>query len=298
MPDRTSPLVALLEADKPTFALWVNYYGVGADYQTAASAQANKNFDFLLYDLEHQPYDLGQLRRFLWDLIDPAEVAAHGRGAIKPVIARLPPNGRELNEWAIKQVLDTGVAGIMMPHIETAEQALNVVAAARYPQKPEAGDLLPEGHRGFSPAVPQRYWGFGPAQITEYLDAADVWGLDPAGELVLVFIIESKLGVENIREIARALRDARVKAILWAGGGDLSLSYGESFLLDNSPETLAGIEAILAAGTEFGLPVGMNHTLQAVADYAKGARAFFSIGPAALGGAPTAPEVRAALGRS
>lgn len=59
MSDRISPLVTLLEADKPAFALWVNYYGVGADYQTAASAQANKNFDFLLYDLEHQPYDLG-----------------------------------------------------------------------------------------------------------------------------------------------------------------------------------------------------------------------------------------------
>lgn len=238
------------------------------------------------------------MRRFLWDLIDPAEVAAHGRGAVKPVIARLPPNGRELNEWVIKQVLDTGVAGIMMPHIETAEQALSVVAAARYPQKPGAADFLPEGHRGFSPAVPQRYWGFGAMQINEYLDATDVWGLDPAGELVLVFIIESKLGVENIREIARVLRAANVKAILWAGGGDLSLSYGESFMLDNSPETIAGLEAILAAGKEFGLPVGMNHTLQAQADYEKGARAFFSIGPSALGGAPTTPEVRASLGRS
>jgi 4-hydroxy-2-oxoheptanedioate aldolase len=298
MPNRTSPLVSLLEADKPTFALWVNYYGVGSDYQTAASAQANKNYDFLLYDLEHQPYDLGQLRRFLWDLIDPGEVAAHGRGAIKPVIARLPANGREMNEWVIKQVLDTGVAGIMMPHIETAEQALNVVAAARYPQVPGTDDFLPEGHRGFSPAVPQRYWGFGPAQINDYLEAVDVWGLDPAGELVLVFIIESKLGVENIRQIAKALSDAHVKAILWAGGGDLSLSYGESFMLDNSPNTLAGIEAILEAGKEFGLPVGMNHTLQAEDDYAKGARAFFSIGPSALGGAPTSPEVRAALGRN
>jgi 4-hydroxy-2-oxoheptanedioate aldolase len=147
MSDRTSPLVALLEADKPTFALWVNYYGVGADYQTAAAAQANKNFDFLLYDLEHQPFDVGQLRRFLWDLIDPAELAAYGRGSVKPVIVRLPPNGRELNDWVIKQVLDTGVAGIMMPHIETAEEAMNVVAAARYPQKPGAADYFPEGHR-------------------------------------------------------------------------------------------------------------------------------------------------------
>jgi len=136
---RASSLIALLEADKPTFALWVNYYGVGTDYQSAVSAQANPNFDFLLYDLEHQPYDLGQLKRYLADLIDPAVLVRDGRSAIKPVIPRLPPNGRELNEWVIKQVLDTGVAGIMVPHIESVEQALNVVAAARYPQKPNEG---------------------------------------------------------------------------------------------------------------------------------------------------------------
>jgi hypothetical protein len=44
--------------------LWVNY-GAGSDYQTAVAAQDNPYFDFLLYDLEHQPYDLGQLKRFL-----------------------------------------------------------------------------------------------------------------------------------------------------------------------------------------------------------------------------------------
>jgi hypothetical protein len=167
MPDptpsrRTSPLIELLEADKPIFSLWINYYGVGSDYQTAVAAQDNPYFDFLLYDLEHQPYDLGLLKRFLWDLLDPAALAAKGRGAIKPVIPRLPPNGRELNEWVIKQVLDTGVAGIMVPHIETPEQALNVVAAARYAQKPGARDFAPEGKRGYSPAVPARYWGLHP----------------------------------------------------------------------------------------------------------------------------------------
>jgi 4-hydroxy-2-oxoheptanedioate aldolase len=289
-----SPLINLLEADKPAFALWVNYYGVGSDYQTAAAAAANPNYDFLLYDLEHQPFDVDHLRRFLWDLIDPATLASQGRSSVKPVITRLPPNGRELNEWAIKQALDAGVAGVMMPHIETAEQALNVVAAARYPQKPDAADFLPEGHRGYSPAVPARYWGL---SGDDYAERADIWGLDPDGELVLIFIVESKAGVENIREIARALSDAKVKCILWAGGGDMSLSYGEPVYNGPQPKTNAGIDAILAAGVEFGIPVGMNGPLQAEADYARGARAFFSIGPSALGGAPVTSDVRAALGR-
>jgi 4-hydroxy-2-oxoheptanedioate aldolase len=293
-PARTNSLIDLLEGDKPTFALWVNYYGVGSDYQTAVSAQGNPNFDFLLYDLEHQPYDLGQLRRFLWDLLDPAALALEGRTAIKPVIPRLPPNGRELNEWVIKQVLDTGVAGIMVPHIESAEQALNVVAAARYPQKPGSADFQPEGKRGYSPALPARYWGL---SGDDYAERSDVWGLDPQGELVLIFIIESKIGVDNVREIARALSEAKVRCILWAGGGDMSLSYGEPVWGGPQPATAAGIDTILAAGREFGIPVGMNGPQQAEADYARGARAFFSIGPAALGGSPITAEVRAALGR-
>ena len=45
---RSSPLIELLEADKPVFSLWVNYYGVGSDYQTAVAAQDNPYFDFLL----------------------------------------------------------------------------------------------------------------------------------------------------------------------------------------------------------------------------------------------------------
>lgn len=83
----------------------------------------------------------------------------------------------------IKQVLDTDVAGITMPHIETAEEAMNVVAAARYPQKPGSADFLPEGHRRFNPAIPQRYRGFGATEINEYLEEVDIWG--PADPVIL-----------------------------------------------------------------------------------------------------------------
>jgi hypothetical protein len=77
----------------------------------------------------------------------------------------------------------------------------------------------------------------------------------------------------------------------------MSLSYGEPVYGGAQPATLAGIDAVLAAGREFGIPVGMNGPQQAAADYARGARAFFSIGPAGLGGSPIPAEERAALGR-
>lgn len=292
-PVRLNPLIDLLEDDKPIFAAWVNYYGVGADYQTAAAAQANPQFDCLLYDLEHQPYDVGNLRRFLWDLIDPGVLAAEGRRSVKPVIVRLPAPGREMNEWVVKQVLDAGVAGVMFPHIETPEEALNAVSAARYPRA-SPHPRAPEGRRGFSPAVPARYWGVD--QIS-YIRKSDIWGLEPDGNLLLIFIIESQRGVENVRAIAASLRDAGVRAILWAGGGDLALSYQEPPYGGDMPRTLSGIEEVLAAGAEFDLPVGMNNTAQLEADYRKGARAFFTIGPTVLTTAPAPAHALRAVGR-
>lgn len=289
-----NPLIDLLEADKPIFTLWVNYYGVGTDYHTAATAQSNPNYDFYLYDLEHQPYDVGQLRRFLQDLIDPETIARDGRTAIKPVVARIPPAGREKNLWVVKQVLDAGVAGIMFPMIETADEALAAVAAARYPQKPDAPDYAPEGKRGFSPAVPARYWG---VDQLSYVEKSDIWGLDPNGELLLIFIIETTKGVENIREIASALRANNVKGILWAGGGDLALSNGEPPYGGAMPKTIDGINAVLEAGREFGLPVGLNDYSNLEENYAKGARAFFTIGPHMLAASPVTADQRRAVGR-
>ena len=174
--------------------------------------------------------------------------------ATKPVVVRIPPNGREIhqNQWMVKQILDTGVAGLMFPHIETAEQALNAIKAVRYPQPAGAPNVLPEGVRGASNAIAARYWGM---SGREYELRSDVWGLRPEGDMLVLLIIENKLGVENVRDIARTLKAANVKCVLWAGGGDLSLSYGHDAAL-----TEAGLRKIIEAGKEFGLPVGINGT--------------------------------------
>ena len=115
---RINRVLDLLESGKPVFSQWVNYAGVGSDYQSAVSAQRSV-FDFLIYDLEHNPLDITQLRDFLQNLLDPATLAREGIAGTKPVIVRVPPNGRELNEFIIKNILDMGVMGLMLPHIET-----------------------------------------------------------------------------------------------------------------------------------------------------------------------------------
>jgi len=289
---RANPVIRLLEAGKPAFSIWANYIGVGNDYHAAVTLQNNRNYDFILYDLEHDPLDVDGLSRFLRALLDPALIAKEGVSATKPVIVRIPPNGREVrhNQWMIKQILDTGVAGLMFPHIETAEQALDAIQAVRYPQPPGAPNVEPEGLRGASNAIAARYWGM---SGREYERRSDVWGLSPEADMLLLFIIENRLGVQNVRDIARTLRDAHVKAILWAGGGDMSLSYGH-----DEARTQAGLDAVIAAGREFGLPVGINGTRDFRRRYDQGVRVFFDIGPAyAASGPSLTPDERTAVGR-
>jgi 4-hydroxy-2-oxoheptanedioate aldolase len=287
-----SPVIALLEQDKPAFSIWANYVGVGNDYHAAATLQSNANYDFIIYDLEHDPLDVVGLGDFLRGLLDPALIAAQGVTATKPVIVRIPPNGREIhyNQWMVKQILDTGVAGLMFPHIETPEQALNAVKAVRFPQPPDAPNIEPEGLRGVSNAIAARYWG---VSTREYERRADVWGLQPDAQLLLIFIIENREGVENVRDIARALAEANVKAVLWAGSGDMSASYGRD------PELLAaGLDRVIAAGQEFGLPVGVNGTRDFMARYRQGVRLFFDLGPIRAATGPTiTDEERRAVGR-
>ena len=222
-PPRANPVIKLLEQNKPAFSIWANYIGVGKDYHAAVTLQNNRNYDFILYDLEHDPLDVEGLSQFLRALLDPSQIARDGVSVTKPVIVRIPPNGREIhqNQWMVKQILDTGVAGLMFPHIETAEQAINAIRAVRYPQPAAAPNVQPEGLRGASAAIAARYWGM---SSRDYERRADVWGLHPEAELLIILIIENKLGVENVRDIARTLKAANIKAVLWAGAGDMSLS--------------------------------------------------------------------------
>jgi 4-hydroxy-2-oxoheptanedioate aldolase len=291
-PPRSNPVIKLLDEGKPAFSIWANYIGVGKDYHAAVTLQNNKNYDFILYDLEHDPLDVAGLSEFLRALLDPALIATEGVSATKPVIVRIPPNGREIhqNQWMIKQILDTGVAGLMFPHIETAEQAMNAVKAVRYPQPAVAPNVEPEGLRGASNAIAARYWGM---SSREYEKRSDVWGLQPGADMLVILIIENKLGVDNVRDIARALKAANIKAVLWAGGGDMSLSYGHDEAL-----TQAGLNKVIAAGKEFGLPVGINGTRDFKERYAQGVRLYFDIGPAYAGSGPSVTaEERKAVGR-
>ena len=262
-------LVALLDDDKVAFGLTVD---ARADPVALA---ANRDIDFVFFDMEHGPYDVSALRTWMQWLLDPGAIAAAGNAmAGKAVIVRIPATGRELeqNIWMVKQVLDTGAHGVIFPTIETPEQVLTAVRAMRYPQPVGAPDLEPAGLRGTNPRLAARYWGL---SVPDYIVRADVWRLDPPnGNLLPWILIESPLGVANVREIARQLSERNIGAVLFSGsetGGDMLNTHG------GDREAVArAIDTVLAAGKEFGFPVAMTSTANMMQRIEQGARLFTS----------------------
>ena len=74
----------------------------------------------------------------------------------------------------IKQALDSGVYGLVLPHLNTVDDAQAAVAAARYPQCRGCKTLHRLGSAVGAIAIASRYWGLTPQ---EYYDAADLWPL-------------------------------------------------------------------------------------------------------------------------
>ncbi|MEA1015744.1 4-hydroxy-2-oxoheptanedioate aldolase [Sphingosinicella sp. LY1275] len=130
---------------------------------------AGAGFDWLLLDAEHGPNDL--------PLILSQLQAMNGSGA-EPVV-RLPVADTVL----VKQYLDIGARTLLLPMIETAEQARSVVQAARYP---------PHGLRGVGSAISRgSRWN----RIPNYLQKAEE-------DLCLLLQVESRKALDNLKEIA------------------------------------------------------------------------------------------------
>lgn len=206
---------------------------------SAIAASRNTLPDFWFYDMEHTPFGIETFRTWLQFTIDPAQILRNGRILITPTLVRLPTNGREMNQWMIKQVLDQGAMGVIVPHVENAAQARNIVQASRYPHRPDDPTYEPAGQRGSGAGNAMRFLGVPPQ---DYMRKADVYPLDPDGEIFNILLIENQEGVKNVREIAQV---PGVSAIA-AAPGDLNTAYvGDREAVEQA------IQTILAACKEF-----------------------------------------------
>jgi 4-hydroxy-2-oxoheptanedioate aldolase len=210
-PARINSFKAALAAGHTQIGLWQS---LASPY--TAEICAGAGFDWLLFDGEHAPNDVPTLL---------AQLQAIGGYAVHP-IARPPAGETRL----IKQYLDIGFTTLLIPMVETAGQAHDLVRAMRYP---------PNGVRGVAPSV-VRAAGWG--RDANYLQQADA-------QVCLLVQVETKLGLENLDAIAA------VEGVdgVFIGPADLSASLGHP----DPEDMLATIEAagarILAAGKAAGV---------------------------------------------
>ncbi|MEK7806249.1 MAG: aldolase/citrate lyase family protein, partial [Chloroflexota bacterium] len=143
---RYNKAIELLEQGKPVFCSGLVWNRNLEDLTFVADSA----YDMVIIEMEHQGFSFDDLRISLQFLLSRNRIAEQGDLRADPVpMVRIPPNTRERNQWVIKQALDTGVYGLVLPHLNTVEDAQATVAAARYPQVPGVPDFEPHGERGW-----------------------------------------------------------------------------------------------------------------------------------------------------
>jgi 4-hydroxy-2-oxoheptanedioate aldolase len=214
-------------------------------------------YDGIVFEMEHNPYDVAALGDALQYLLNRKHIAATGSVApqVTP-LARIPANGVEMNQSFAKQVLDRGVYGVITPHVATVEQAWNAVASCRYARPRHAPLYEPKGVRGDGPMNAARYWGL---TQQDYYARADVWPLNPQGELLCGLMIESTQAIANLDDI---LKDVPGIGFVLIGEGDLSQELGLARQYEH-PEVLAAMGQIVATCHRHGVKVGNPHVTAA-----------------------------------
>jgi len=225
-----------LQSGEAQIGLWL---GLADAY--CAELAANAGFDWLLIDGEHAPNDL---RGMLGQLQAVAPYPSHP--VIRPVIG---------DTALIKQVLDIGVQTLLVPMVESADQARELVRAIHYP---------PRGIRGVGSALARASrWN----SIPGYLDKADE-------QMCLLVQIENREGLANLDAIAS------VDGVdgVFIGPADLSASMGYRGN-PGHPEVQAAIEDAIFRIQKAGKAAGILSADQKLAKrYIELGAAFVAVG--------------------
>src|SRR5215472_12981654 len=221
-PHRVNKAIELLAAGQPV-------YYTGSHEGTAGGFEAGKKAaqtwaDYIMYDMEHAPFDVTALAEFMRGLAAGGPTKSGHR--TPAVVITLPFDGSSeavarANAWMLKQVLATGIHGVMLCHAQSPAAVKAFVESARMPtSRLGVGEGLGEGKRGVH-GVPTaaKIWGI---STKDYIERADTWPLNPKGELMLGLKIEDKHALEHVDE---SLSIPGIAFAEW-GPGDMALSYG------------------------------------------------------------------------
>ena len=232
-PLHLNPVIEKLSQGKP-------FVGVNTGDLSLENARtlARAPIDYVYVDMEHTPLNFDALHLFLMGMSDRAMVLK--KGNLQPnvaLFARFPPEADE-SAWVVKQALDIGLMGVIFNGVDTKAQALAAVQSMRYPQLRGSPYFEPIGKRGAGPGLATWIWG-----ITgdEYERHADLWPLNPEGDLLAIFMVESVEGMKNLDQI---LSVPGAGAVFIGAANDLRHSLG---VPANSPEVEAARQTILKA---------------------------------------------------
>lgn len=275
--EHLNPVVHRLAAGELVFG--VSTYDLSLEH---ARSLARSDIDYVYVDMEHGPMDFAALQTFLLGMTDKQAIAESGslRSRVA-ALARIAPYGRETPEWAVKQALDIGLMGLIFPSIETAEQAERAVRSMRYPQPRGSRYPQPPGRRGSGATIATWFWGVSGA---EYTRRADLWPLNPEGDLVALMMMESAEGVRN----ADAIASVPGVTGFYVGPSDLSNSLG---LPRDAPEVEEAIQAAVDVCAAHDLACGI--TASAADMPRRIAQGFRILGAGRAGGGLTAENAAA-----
>lgn len=214
MPTPTNRLKENLAAGKRQIGCWLGFAS-----PLAAEVAMTADFDWLLIDGEHAPNDVSTISSQLGVL----------RAGGAQAIVRLPWG----ETWQIKQVLDAGAQTLLIPLVESGDEAARMVRAMRYP---------PHGNRGAGAAL-ARASAF--SAIPDYLHTAN-------DQMCLLVQVETVAGLDALDDI---LAVDGVDGV-FIGPADLSADMG--FLgRPDAPEVMAAMEGAIrrtrAAGKAAGI---------------------------------------------
>jgi len=201
------------EDDEPTFGGWCLS---GSPFITELLAL--QGFDYVCLDAQHGLFGLESVVSCLF---------AMARTECTPIV-RVPANDVS---W-IGKVLDSGAQGVIIPMVETREQAELAVANSR---------IFPQGHRSYGPLRISQAFGGNPDDLNS--------------EIICMVMIETALGVQNAEEICS------VPGIdgVYVGPLDLSVTFGTTPTLQLSPGPVAdAVEAIRRACVNSGVVAGIQ----------------------------------------
>jgi 4-hydroxy-2-oxoheptanedioate aldolase len=259
---RLNPVIGLLEQNKPVMGLYApsnRAHGPGAaaapathksPLELAKETVAYKSSDYVFdgsmernFDQTYPEFSVfaGALKEAGPSSRTPYPHLAHPMIVKLPLIA--PDPAKAMTQ--ISQQLNLGVSGIMFVGVESAEEVKQGIAAMRFKSQ---GGTRPDSI-GTAPA----FWG---VSDKDYRQKADVWPLNPQGELINWTIVESKEGLKHVREIAAV----KGIGVLWPGAGSLrgvfSTTGADGKRVVDEAAWEAAIQQVLSACKEFKVACG------------------------------------------